>query len=141
MKEKKCFKCEAVKPLSEFYKHAQMADGHLNKCKECNKKDSTEHRNANIEKIREYDRKRGSRQDNEYLKEYRARYPNKYKAHMLVGNAIRDGKLFKEACSECGSMLNPHAHHDDYSKPLNVRWLCSACHAQWHRGNGEGKTP
>lgn len=135
---KKCFKCGVEKDISEFYRHKQMADGHLNKCKECTKNDALRHRLQNIDRIRAYDRGRGSRARNGYLAEYRAKHPNKYKATSMVNNAIRDGKLFSEPCEACGD-ADTHAHHDDYLKPLNVRWLCAAHHAQWHRDNGEGE--
>ena len=139
--EKKCFKCEKVKPLADFYKHTQMKDGRVNKCKDCNKKDVGEHRMANLEKIRAYDRNRGSRQSKEYLSEYRNKYPNKYKAHIMVNSSINSKKLFKEPCCECGTDKSVHAHHDDYLKPLNVRWLCAAHHSQWHAKNGEALNP
>ena len=139
---KTCFKCGAEKPLADFYKHPQMSDGHVNKCKECNKKDVSANRNKNIDKYREYDRKRGSRHSIDYCKVYREKYPNKYKAHNTVNNAIRAKKLIKLPCEMCGNTeVDTHAHHDDYSEPLNVRWLCAACHSQWHRDNGEGKNP
>lgn len=133
---KKCFKCQRELPLSDFYKHKQMKDGHLNKCKACTKKDAAQHRLDNIDKIREYDRKRGNRQTPEYGAKYRREFPIKYKAQTMVGNAIRDHKLFKEPCEICGCN-EVHAHHDDYAKPLNVRWLCAAHHQQWHAQHGE----
>lgn len=137
---KKCFKCGEVKPLSDFYKHKQMADGHLNKCKICNKKDVRANRKDKIDYYREYDRNRGSRQTNEYLRNYRNEYPMKYAAHIMVGNAVRDGRIIKKhTCEHCGLKTeNIHGHHDDYAKPLVVRWLCPPCHKEWHEINGEG---
>ena len=138
MESKNCFKCGEPKPLSEFYKHKQMADGHLNKCKSCSKKDASEHRQENLEKIRAYDKERGARQGKVYLSEYRKKYPNKAKAHRMVNYHKNAGNLKQMPCEVCGKQ-KVVGHHDDYSQPLNVRWLCQAHHKQWHAKNGEGK--
>jgi hypothetical protein len=137
--QKRCFKCGEEKPRSEFYKHKGMGDGLLGKCKECTKEDATRHRNNNLDRIREYDRDRGNRQTPEYLRDLRTRHPQQYKAQNSVNNAVRNGRMKREkVCQVCSGRGKIHAHHDDYSFPLSVRWLCAACHSQWHRDNGEG---
>lgn len=131
---KKCRKCKQEKGVDEFYK------GHAT-CKECYKAKVRAHRSENIDYYRAYDRARGNRQPPEYQKEYREKFPNKYRAKTMVNNAVRDGKLVKKPCEVCGSEKRIHAHHDDYAEPLNVRWLCAAHHRQWHIKNGEAKNP
>lgn len=131
MAEKRCFKCGSVKPLTDFYKHKSMADGHLNKCKECAKKDVHDHRHGKgRDRVLAYDRKRGLRQPPEYFKEYNAKYPEKAKARYALNNAVRDGLVSPLPCFECGE--HAEAHHPDYSDPLSVIWLCPAHHKQTH---------
>ena len=153
MDKKTCFKCGVEKPLSEYYKHKCMSDGHLNKCKSCAKSDARKHRLDNLEKVKAYDRSRGSlphRVDarKKYAKteagklafsragkKYVDRYPNKYKAHYAVSNAIRDGKLDRpDRCSICGVECKPHAHHWSYEECnwLDVEWVCLHCHVDIH---------
>lgn len=135
--EKECFKCGEVKGLSNFYKHKMMADGHVNKCKECNKVDVRENRKSKIEYYREYDRDRGNRQDKGHCAEWRLKKPNAYKAHMMVDRAIKSGKLKRLPCEVCGEE-ETHAYHDDYLYPLSVRFLCVSHHSIWHKESGEG---
>jgi len=80
-----------------------------------------EYRRRNIEKIRAYDRARGHRVYN----------PLAEKARVAISHAVADGKLERQPCETCGD--KGEAHHDDYSKPFDVRWLCRAHHMELHR--------
>ena len=50
---------------------------------------------------------------------------------MAVSWAIKSGKLVRQPCEDCGKIPS-EAHHTDYSKPLDVRWLCRKCHLGLH---------
>jgi ribosomal protein S27AE len=135
--QKTCFRCGLIKPLSEFYTHPKMADGHLNKCKGCTLLDVVKHRVANLDKIQQYDSIRARMPHRleakaKYTKRYKATYPEKCKARTKTRNAIRDGKITRQPCAKCGSPKTD-AHHNDYSKPLEVTWLCVPCHHAEHR--------
>lgn len=135
MTTKRCFCCGETKPLDGFYKHAKMKDGHLNKCVVCIKASATAHRLANLERIREYDRRRASMphrmaKNARVTAAYNTRFPDRRKANVAVGNAVRDGRLEKWPCQVCG--FKAVAHHPDYSRPLDVVWLCQPHHKQAH---------
>ncbi len=61
-----------------------------------------------------------------------AKNPEKRRAQVAVGNAIRDGRLEKKPCEFCGE-IKVEAHHHDYSRPLDVVWLCKAHHGHTRR--------
>lgn len=137
IRSKECFKCHAVKPLEEFYKHPMMADGHVNKCKTCNKKDVTDNRNKNIERVREYDRERSKNPERikamtAQTKLWREQDRRRGIAHNAVSRAIRSGTLSRQPCAVCGNEKSV-AHHEDYDKPLDVVWLCQPCHVRRHK--------
>lgn len=158
MAVKNCFKCNKKKPLKDFYKHPQMPDGHVNKCKECNKKDVRENREARRDYYNHFDRERSKtperkaaaklkweREKNDPICKERARQSRKEwikknevkrAAHVLVGHAIKAGKLIPEKCEVCGKK-KVDAHHDDYTKPLDVRWLCRKHHIEHHKKERE----
>jgi len=132
---KTCFKCLCAKPLTEFYKHAAMGDGHLNKCKECTKKDANANRQENLERLRYYEKSRSSMPHRiaaqaARTRKYRNEYPNRRKANAMVARALRAGTLKKQPCWVCGAAAL--AHHPDYDRPLDVVWLCQPHHKQAH---------
>lgn len=134
---KNCTKCGQEKPLSAFYKHGAMRDGRLAQCKECVKTRVRQHRNDNLERIREYDRERGKLPHRaalrrEIFERFKEREPEKRAAHVAVRNALRRGDLTKQPCVFCGEAQGVEAHHHDYSKPLDVTWLCVPCHRRFH---------
>lgn len=137
---KTCFKCKVRQPLSEFYAHQKMADGHLNKCKTCAKADVHAHRHGKGRTtVLAYDTKRSKtaermEHNRATTKKWVMDHPKERSCQIAVGNAVRDGRLFKwPACAvpECGS-TRPVAHHPDYDQPLQVVWLCQAHHKQAH---------
>jgi len=57
---------------------------------------------------------------------------HRIKARNVIGHGIRDGKITREPCEVCGEKKT-EAHHHDYDKPLDVKWLCRKCHLDEHK--------
>lgn len=53
-------------------------------------------------------------------------------ANAAIKYAKQKGQVQAQSCEICGTIENVHAHHDDYGKPLMVRWLCATHHARHH---------
>lgn len=106
--------------------------------------------NENKERRRAYHKKyftseKGKARKKEYYEEHKqeffararksmAKYPTERKVRSKTDRAISSGKLVRRPCEICGNPKTD-AHHDDYNKPLEVRWLCRSCHKKWHDNN------
>lgn len=133
--EKTCKGCLCAKPIADFYPHSAMADGHLNFCKMCVRARIKAHYETHREAKSAYEKKRNA---TEYRRRKRAIYQRgictqKKKAWRDLNNGIRDGKIKRLPCRFCGNPRS-QAHHDDYSKPLDVKWECFKCHREREHG-------
>lgn len=67
------------------------------------------------------------------------RNPEKVRAHNKVKRELRAGRLMRpDRCAECQKLCKPQASHHDYSKKLEIEWLCQPCHRRKDRRYGRG---
>lgn len=130
---KRCFKCKQEKPRAEFYKHPMMGDGLLGKCKECARADVRENYEKRREQYQRYDHARYATSERQaLLARSKARMSTQQRrARNQYRNAVEQGRLVRQPCEICGA-LPVDGHHDDYTQPLSVRWLCRKHHMRVH---------
>ena len=142
-----CKLCGTDSDTSEFYA------GVTSRCKECHKASVRDNRAQQVEYYRAYDAERyksdprvrsrmkryaatdaGKKSAEAAKKRWQAQNADKRAAHVLLGNAVRDGRVKKPlSCVECGvSGVVIHGHHADYAFPLSVKWVCAKCHRKEH---------
>lgn len=132
---KKCTKCKVEKPLLSFWKNKNKKDGHAFACKDCEtlaRRDLyyRDH-DSFLSLAKKYYRKNKKRLIR-LQEERKKRYPEKFAARQVLQEAVRCGKIKKLPCEVCGDKKTD-GHHTDYSKALDVRWLCRTHHAEIHR--------
>lgn len=147
---RQCRTCGEEKPLMDFYLNTK---GTIDRdCKPCRCAKVRANRLLRADQYQAYERGRatlphrveareayaqtphGKAVTGRAKRRFITRNPVKRRAHNVVNAAIRDGKLSRQPCEVCGEVRS-QAHHDDYSKPLDVRWLCTTHHAEWHKHN------
>lgn len=125
-----CKECDRDLDASSFYKQVK------HRCADCHKRAMKRNRLTNP-RVQEYDRARAKEplrlaKSRENARLWRKKHPEAYRAQNAVNNALRDGKLTRSPCAMCGSVDHVHAHHKDYTRPLDVIWLCARCHHRLH---------
>ena len=149
-KGKACRCCGDHKEFILFPLEKRNKDGRAARCRECEYKrfsiwakgDGRKKRKSSVLKYQatEKGKQAKKRAGKKFANRDRESSPLKYLAHKKLASYVRNGRIIKpDSCETCGlSDVRIHGHHDDYAKPLEVRWLCSKCHTKWHKENGQG---
>lgn len=126
---KKCIRCKSIKEEVEFNKNKQNLDGLSSWCRVCRHDRYIETKDRVLEQGKEWF-DNNKEKANARSRNWRSRNKEKIRAEWKVKEAIRQKKLIRpEACSICDSVnKNIQGHHPDYSKPLEVIWVCPECH-------------
>ncbi len=126
---KLCRKCQRLLPLSYFSMKAGRPSVYQSPCRRC--RHDQEHRLLRTKPVTQAwrDRARG------YVRTYKDNHKEKIRAHHKVFRAVKSGKLVRPShCQQCGNTHSRiEAHHADYSRALDVTWLCRPCHDKTKR--------
>ena len=119
---KTCPRCHDTKPLDLFY--LKKSGQPQSYCKDCTKMSQKEWARLNRSRKNDINRK------------WRAVHQDRRKIMMsatnLLWKEIRSGRIIRgQYCERCGSTEAIEGAHADYTKPLDVYWLCRPCHRQW----------
>ena len=120
---KYCLKCKTSKDKAEFYAIKARTDGLSPYCRKCYREYLRQW--ARTDKGRANVSRKSHRMSVKHAAKLLARRQLRY-------SVARGGTIRPTQCSQCGSPKQIEAHHEDYSKPLDVMWLCQLCHKAHH---------
>lgn len=124
MKQPYCSSCKTIKNLMPKPYSRGRGNGEYYRCRSCNAEHAARYRQT----------KRGKEAAYRAQASYYSRSKDKVMARAAVKRALVSGELLKpDNCTNCLVPARLDAHHDDYSKPLDVIWLCRTCHANRHK--------
>lgn len=139
----RCGTCIRYRPSEDFYEDGKTASGISSVCRQCHtaasirtrdKDRSRETNAAYMRRARSSEPERFRASDRKASARKRDKSPDKVAARNAVNSAVKRGDLMKPAaCEACGEDKPVAGHHEDYSRPLEVRWLCRHCHGLVHR--------
>ena len=140
---KTCTRCGETKPVSDFHWKTAKHKTRRSWCKRCGSNKRRAWRWKDPDKRRANQRKYNNSRSQKkvaYNKQYNKTHQYVEKAHNTLNHSIDRGDITRpDTCEHCCKTCKPEGHHDDYSKPLEVKWLCPECHAIEH-GHCEPRT-